>query len=126
MALVLMLGCAMASVPAHADNSQGGLMAGLVRLAEILGSVHHLREVCGADEGALWRNKMIDMMNVASLDTETRQRMISHFNEAYYQAQRAFPECSASAAAKSNALFDEGHRLAARLAGANRSAAAEF
>jgi len=124
--LALMLGCAVASLPAHAGNSQAGLMSGLVRLAEILGSVHHLREVCGADEGALWRNKMIDMMNVASLDTEARQRMISHFNDAYYQARSMFPECSRSAAAKSNALFDEGRRLAASLARGNRNATAAF
>lgn len=126
MALALMLGCAAASLPAHADNAQDNLTAGLVRLAEILGSVHHLREVCGADEGALWRNKMIDMMNVASLDAEARQRMISHFNEAYYRAQSMFPECSGSAAAQSNALFDEGRKLAASLAGGNRRAAAAF
>lgn len=122
--LALMLGCAVASLPARADNSQTSLMSGLVRLAEILGSVHHLREICGADEGAMWRNKMIDMMNVASLDAEARQRMISHFNDAYYQARSTFPECSTPAAAKSNALLEEGRRLAASLAGGNRSAAA--
>lgn len=118
LALVLTFGGA----PARADEMQDGL----VRLSEILGAVHHLREICGANEGALWRNKMIDMLNVAALDADGRQRLISHFNDAYFQALKAFPDCSASAAAKSNALFDEAHRLAARLAGTDRSAAANF
>lgn len=120
LALALLLGWA--SQPARADD----MTAGLMRLSEILGSVHHLREVCGANEGALWRNKMIDMLNVADLDAAARQAMISHFNDAYHGAQRSFPACSASAAAKANALFDEARRLAGRLAGTDRSAAALF
>jgi uncharacterized protein (TIGR02301 family) len=123
-ALALALICA--ALPARAASMDRPMENGLERLAEILGSVHHLREVCGANEGALWRNKMIDMMNVAALDAEHRQRMISHFNEGYYQAQTAFPGCSGRAAARANALFDEAHRLAARLAGTDRSAAAGF
>ena len=31
---------------------------GLVRLSEILGSMHYLRELCGASEGTLWRDQM--------------------------------------------------------------------
>jgi uncharacterized protein (TIGR02301 family) len=118
LALALML----AAIPSRADDLDSGLM----RLAEILGSVHHLREVCGAHEGALWRNKMIDMLNAAALDAERRQLMIAHFNDAYYQAQNAFPDCSDGAAVKSNTLLDEAHKLAARLAGIDRSAAAGF
>lgn len=122
LALALMLVSAPGSTPARAEDMTGGLL----RLAEILGSVHHLREVCGAHEGALWRNKMIDMLNVADLDAGTRQVMVSHFNEAYYQARAAFPDCSDSAAAKANSLFDEARRLAARLSGTDGSAASLF
>jgi uncharacterized protein (TIGR02301 family) len=115
-----------AATPSRAGDLDSGLDKGLVRLAEILGSVHHLREVCGANEGALWRNKMIDMLNAATLGAQERQLMISHFNDAYYQAQKAFPDCSDGAAQASNSLFDEAHKLAARLAGTDRSAAAGF
>ncbi|MCE9649913.1 MAG: TIGR02301 family protein [Parvibaculum sp.] len=122
LALILMLGAA----PAVAEDLDGGLNRGLMRLSEILGSVHHLREVCGANEGALWRNKMIDMMNTAALSAEQRQAMITHFNDAYYQARAAFPDCSAKAAAKANSLFDEAQRLAGRLSTIGQSATAEF
>jgi uncharacterized protein (TIGR02301 family) len=123
-ALALALICA--ALPARAGSSGGPMENGLERLAEILGAVHHLREVCGANEGALWRNKMIDMMNTAALGAEQRQAMIAHFNDAYYQARAAFPDCSTKAAAKANSLFDEAQRLAGRLSTIGQSAAAEF
>ena len=35
----------------------------LLRLAEILGTVHYLRELCGAREGQLWRERMRELMD---------------------------------------------------------------
>jgi uncharacterized protein (TIGR02301 family) len=108
------------SPPARADD----MSSGLTRLAEILGAAHHLREICGANEGALWRNKMIDLLGVANVDIETRQRLIEHFNNAYYRYRSAYPSCTRRAAEESDALFDEGRKLAARLAGTDVSASA--
>ena len=34
----------------------------LLRLSEILGAVHYLRELCGANEGQLWREKMMQIL----------------------------------------------------------------
>ena len=36
--------------------------AKLLRLAEILGAVHYLRELCGAQEGQLWREQMKEIV----------------------------------------------------------------
>src|SRR5262249_7353146 len=36
--------------------------AKLLRLAEILGAVHYLRELCGAQEGQLWRDQMKEIL----------------------------------------------------------------
>ena len=38
----------------------------LQRLAEILGTLHYLRGICGTNEGAKWRNQM-----QALIDAET-------------------------------------------------------
>lgn len=110
-ALGLALVLSLAPMRAEAADLDKGLM----RLAEIFGSVHHLRDVCGANDGPLWRNKMIDMMNAAELSSKDRQRMITHFNDAYYDARTRYPYCSNHAAKRANGLFDEAHRLAARL-----------
>ena len=40
--------------------------ADLLRLSEVLGALHYLRGICGANEGAKWRNEM-----QALVDAET-------------------------------------------------------
>src|SRR5579871_5950967 len=35
----------------------------LLRLAEILGTLHYLRELCGANEGQVWRDQMRELVN---------------------------------------------------------------
>ena len=35
----------------------------LARLSEILGAVHYLRELCGANDGQLWRERMKELMD---------------------------------------------------------------
>ncbi|WP_425376139.1 TIGR02301 family protein, partial [Rhodoplanes roseus] len=35
----------------------------LRRLSEILGALHYLREVCGANEGQKWRNEMQQLVD---------------------------------------------------------------
>jgi len=113
---------ALAPVSAHADGFQNGLM----RLAEILGSIHHLRNICGANDGPLWRNKMIDMINAANLAPSARKKIITHFNDAYYSARTRYPDCTNDAARKANQLFDEGHRLAKRLSSNRKNSASLF
>ena len=115
--LALALTLALAPVNAQAGSFENGLM----RLAEILGSIHHLR-----NDGPLWRNKMIDMMNVAELSAPDRKKIISHFNDAFYSARTRYPDCTTDAARRANLLFNEGHRLAKKLASERRDAASLF
>lgn len=106
--------------PAGADPTADGL----ARLAEILGAAHHLRGICGAGEGSLWRNKMVDLLEVAGIEPARRQALVAHFNDGYHRAQAEFPGCTAVAAARATALLDEGRRLAVGLVGVGRRASA--
>jgi len=120
-AIALLVALILAATPAplRADPLDDGFL----RLAEILGAAHHLRGLCNPDEGSLWRNKMIDLLDTLHPGPVQRQVLISHFNDAYHRAEARYPRCSAAAAAEVNALFQEGRAIAARLAGADRSAA---
>lgn len=120
LAAVLLAASLLFASPSRADP----LADGLVRLAEILGTAHHLRDICGANEGPLWRNKMIDLLNAAEPDAVRRQILISHFNDAYHRALAQYPTCTPAAAVEVSALFEEGRALSARLAGGDRSASA--
>jgi uncharacterized protein (TIGR02301 family) len=52
--------------PARAEDAAAPFDGDLQRLAEILGTLHYLRGICGANEGAKWRNEM-----QALIDAET-------------------------------------------------------
>ncbi|MDP1626818.1 TIGR02301 family protein [Parvibaculum sp.] len=88
----------------------------MLQLAEVLGAVHHLRTLCGTNEGPLWRNKMIEMMSVANPSETERQQLIQRFNDAYHRYQDAYRNCTAKAASQSDKLMLDGQRLADELA----------
>ena len=47
-----------AIAPARAEVAAAPFDGNLQRLAEILGALHYLRNICGANEGLKWRNEM--------------------------------------------------------------------
>jgi len=52
-ALTLILACNLG--PARAQDAAAPFDGDLQRLAEILGTLHYLRGICGTNEGAKWR-----------------------------------------------------------------------
>src|SRR5205809_5360006 len=56
-------------VPARAQDAAAPFDGDLQRLAEILGTLHYLRGICGSNEGAKWRNQM-----QALIDAETDRK----------------------------------------------------
>lgn len=93
----------------------------MMELAEVLGAVHHLRTLCGTNEGQLWRNKMIEMMGAVRPSERERQQLIRHFNNAYHRYKNAYPHCTATAARQSDKLMRDGERLAEGLAASNHA-----
>lgn len=92
---------------------------GYVRMAEILGAVHHLRSICTPNEGAVWRNKMIDMLSYLPEQKAQQEVMISHFNSYYHRYERRYRSCTNDAADEANQLFEEAQILARHLASTN-------
>ncbi|MDX5366539.1 MAG: TIGR02301 family protein [Alphaproteobacteria bacterium] len=99
-----------------ATAAMAALPARAVQLAEILGAVHHLRDVCGTNEGQLWRNKMIEMLGVLEPTDTERQQLVKNFNDSYYRYKNTYPACTATAARQSDKLMQDGQRLAEELA----------
>ncbi len=89
----------------------------MLRLAEILGSLHYLRELCGAKEGAKWREEMQSLI-VAEEPTETRKAMLTaRFNRGFRGFQEIYRECTPSAAEAANRYLRLGARLSAEIPG---------
>ncbi len=84
----------------------------LLRLSEILGAVHYLRELCGADEGQLWRDRMRDLIDAEGSSALRRARLTRSFNKGYQGYSRTYRTCTSSAQTAINRFLGEATQLA--------------
>jgi uncharacterized protein (TIGR02301 family) len=87
----------------------------LLRLCEILGAVHYLRELCGANDGQLWRDRMKELMDSEGSSALRRAKLTRSFNNGYRSYSRTYSTCSASAQTAINRFLAEGAEIAANL-----------
>ena len=78
----------------------------LMRLSEILGAVHYLRELCGADEGQLWRDEM--------------QKLVKGFNKGYRGYRRTYRSCTEPAQQAVERFMEEGEQITSLLVQKNQ------
>jgi uncharacterized protein (TIGR02301 family) len=83
----------------------------LQRLAEILGALHYLRGICGANEGQVWRNEMQALIDAEAPAGERRDRMIASFNRGYRGFQQTYRTCTAAADLAIRRHLEEGTRI---------------
>src|SRR5882724_3535379 len=69
----------------------------LMRLSEVLGAVHYLRELCGANDGQLWRERMKELMDAEGSSALRRAKLTRSFNNGYRSYSRTYNSCTASA-----------------------------
>lgn len=87
----------------------------LMRLSEILGAVHYLRELCGADEGQLWRDRMRDLMEAEGTTALRQARLTRSFNKGYLGYSRTYRTCTPSAETAVKRFLTEATELAGEL-----------
>ena len=88
----------------------------LMRLAEILGAIHYLRELCGASEGQVWREQMKEILRNEGTTAVRRAKLVNAFNDGYRGYRRTYRTCTQSATLATNRFGTEGATIAAALA----------
>ncbi len=83
----------------------------LKRLAEILGAVHYLRALCGADEGENWRAQMEALLAAEEPGPNWRAQLVAEFNRGYRTFERSYRRCTASAVLATRRYMNEGAEL---------------
>jgi uncharacterized protein (TIGR02301 family) len=83
----------------------------LLRLAEILGTLHYLRGICGQREGMKWRNEMQALTDAETPSGERRTRMIASFNRGYHGFQQTYRTCTPAANTAIRRYLDEGSKI---------------
>lgn len=84
----------------------------LIRLSEILGAIHYLRELCGAAEGQVWRKQMQDIIQSEGTTAIRRAKLVKGFNKGYRGYRRTYRSCTEPAKIAIDRFMDEGGALA--------------
>lgn len=103
--------CLLAPLPALGASDTKPYDDKLMRLSEILGAVHYLRELCGANEGQYWRDRMRDLMEAEGSSALRRARLTRSFNQGYRSYSRTYNTCSPSAQTAITRFLTEGTQL---------------
>lgn len=87
----------------------------LMRLSEILGAVHYLRELCGAGDGQLWRDRMQELLVSEGTSSLRKARFTRSFNQGYRSYSRTYNACTPSAQNAINRFLTEGAQISETL-----------
>lgn len=86
----------------------------MLRLAEVLGSLHYLRNLCGETSNQ-WRERMDAIIAAENPDETERLQLISGFNHGYRTFNENYARCTPSALAAIDRYIKEGENLSNEL-----------
>ena len=110
-AIVTALCTCAAIAPVHAAQDAKPYDDKLMRISEIIGAIHYLRELCGANEGQYWRERMRELMEAEGSSALRRARLTRAFNQGYRSYSRTYNTCSPSAQTAITRFITEGAQL---------------
>lgn len=94
--------------------------AQLLRLAEILGALHYLRELCGAKEGQAWRDQMREIVGGEGTSALRRAKFVENFNRGYRGYSRTYRSCTQPALTAIQRFMDQGASIAENILASDR------
>lgn len=106
--------CLVAAAPS-ARAAEAPYEPGLLRLAEVLGSLHFLRNLCG-ETGSQWRDEMEKLLESESPEPDRRARLVASFNRGYRSFEGTYTRCTDSAIEAINRYLAEGGTLSRDIA----------
>jgi uncharacterized protein (TIGR02301 family) len=109
--LVVLLTFSCLSGPLRAEDAAAPFDGDLQRLAEILGTLHYLRGICGSNEGGKWRNEMQALIDAETPTGDRRARMIAGFNRGYNGFQQTYRSCTPAASVAIRRYIEEGSKI---------------
>lgn len=87
----------------------------LMRLAEVLGSLHYLRNLCG-ERSNQWRDEMESLLQTENPQADIRAGYVASFNRGYRTFGASYSSCTESAHAAIDRYMAEGQQLARDIA----------
>lgn len=84
----------------------------LLRLAEILGALSFLRDLCGQKDGPAWRQEMSALLDAEQPAPLRKGRLVARFNHGFETFNSVYRACTPSAELAIGRYLAEGQSLA--------------
>jgi len=104
------------AAPADPDAQMPPYEPQLLRLAEILGALSYLRDICGTKDGETWRARMNALLEAEARTNARRERLAGAFNRGLRGYSLTYRVCTPNAQAIISRFLDEGSRIAREVA----------
>ncbi|KRD56642.1 MULTISPECIES: TIGR02301 family protein [Sinorhizobium/Ensifer group] len=105
-----------AAAPAVVEEKPTPYDQRLIRLSEIIGSVHYLRNLCVKEPEDVWRRSMQELIDKETADEiKRRERMTAAFNRGYRTFASVYTTCTGPAIVAEQRYRAEGATLASEI-----------
>ena len=84
----------------------------LLRLAELMGALAYLRDLCSDNDGEQWRARMAAVIDAEAGTPARRERLAGAYNRGFRGYETTYRSCTASANLVIARFIEEGQRLA--------------
>jgi uncharacterized protein (TIGR02301 family) len=89
--------------------------ADLLQLAQIMGALHFLEQLCDGAGTSAWRDQMAALLAAEQPDDRRRARLVDSFNRGFESYRSVYRECTDSARLAITRYEDQGAMIAADL-----------
>jgi uncharacterized protein (TIGR02301 family) len=101
-----------ANAPAPVEEPLPPYDTELLRLAEILGALTYLDEICTASSAGDWRAKMQALLEAEAKTDWRKQRLAGSYNRGFHDYERTYHFCTPNAQAAIGRFLSEGGKIA--------------
>lgn len=84
----------------------------LLRLAELMGALSYLRDLCGAGDGAQFRDKMARLLDAEARSPERKETLAGAFNRGFGDYEMTYRACTPTARDIVARYLEESARIA--------------
>lgn len=103
------------AMPQNADAQTSGQRRQMIKIAEIMGGLHHVRGACYPPEREEWRISFYRMLDLQKPDEFFRKNLVGAFQNSYAEHRARYPACDHRTAERAAKLAERGERLSQKL-----------
>jgi uncharacterized protein (TIGR02301 family) len=100
-----------AAPPASPDTAAPPYERQLLRLAEILGALSFLRDICGDNDSAEWRRRMAALIDAEGVTEARKERLAGAYNRGFRSYETIYRACTPNAELAITRYLDEGQKI---------------